>query len=202
MNKRRGFSMDKIKNSFQQRYQHMTRLLVILIMIFILLTIGTLPATASDYDGLGDYVEVPHSSIQYHLESLSEQDTTQPNPIPTGSTWIPYAHQKDSGKGFIWLRLSISQLQNVQQIHQSLERDGLHDERLQLFLYPSPFYYEVYQNNQLIHQFGDLNDTDPREKVPRWDTLPLDNPSDDVYIHLRGKIPYLYTLGSEAQLVE
>ncbi|WNS75742.1 histidine kinase [Bacillus sp. DTU_2020_1000418_1_SI_GHA_SEK_038] len=190
--------MVKLMNTIKQEFQYVTILLLLLVLI--LSTLSILPAKANGSDGFSDYVEIPHSSIQYHLEPLSEQGhASQPTTIPTDSAWTPYAHQKNSGNALIWLRLSISDLQDELQIQHSLEKNS---ERLQLFFYPSPFYYEVYQNNQLIHQFGDLSDRDPRKGVPRWDSFNLNNSSDDVYIRLQGKIPYHHTLGSEAQVID
>lgn len=181
----------KLMSTFKQKYHYITGL------VLILLTLCILPAKVSGYDGLDDYVEVPVSSIEYHLDSSSEQGNSS---IPADAEWAPYIDKKISSKDFMWLRIPLSKFQDDQQFPRFVSGD--HNTKFQLFLYPSPSYYEVYQGNQLIHTLGESKDKDPRKSVPRWDILQLGNNSDDVYIRLKGKIPYLYTLGTKVQIID
>ncbi|WP_053075058.1 sensor histidine kinase [Ornithinibacillus californiensis] len=168
----------------------------VLIFAFILLTITVLPAEARAYSKLDDYLEIPHSSIHY----LLEEDSSNPNSNDTNSQWTPFTHQKSSRDGLIWIRISLSQMEELKQTQESLKIAN-QLETIQLFLYPTPSYYEVYQDNQLIYQAGKLNNTDPRLNVPRWDIIPLTSASENIYIRLQGKVPYLYTIGQEADLI-
>jgi len=161
-------------------------------LIFFLFALIILPAKTSGYDGIDDYTEIPPSYIQYQIENPASDSSN----MPKETDWSPYTHKNTSGKGFIWLRLSLSQLHDTD----SVNAEVVHKDK-RLFLYPSPAYYEVYQNNQLILKGGDLNSIDPRKNVPRWDMLQLEDPTEDIYVRFHGKMPYLYAIGTSPQLI-
>ncbi|WP_010097324.1 sensor histidine kinase [Ornithinibacillus scapharcae] len=168
------------------RYINILKIASLMIFISIIF-----PPIAEANNELDNYWEIPLHHIQYAEESSGDSKNTNLVFIPMHGTWSTDFHQQNNKNGFTWLRFSPSELNQSSNLG-----DNLH-----LLVYPSPYYFEVYQNDLLIYQFGEIANNDLRERVPRFEKIPLENSTDDVYIRFKGNSPYLYTIGTDAGLV-
>lgn len=155
------------------------------ILIFIL-CISVL--SSSRFSGTNHSPSIPDSAIQYRLEPQGDRDTVfrlihHPQ---SGQDWLPYTHIKGKNKGFLWIRIPSSELLG-QDTH--------------LFLFPTPNYYEVYQNGKRAFLHGSPKTIDVRKDFMRWNMVSVPSTSDDVYIRMQGRVPSLFAVGTDTQLL-